>query len=368
MRHQRWWLGWLMLGVMLLGMSQPARAQGPEQIDTAFARYYWRGDGARKLGLLESPPLALEGRLVQYFEKGRLEEHRDVAAGSTWAVMHGRVVAELIETAPATAIGGTDRAYGDLVSLMRMRPAPDGFAGGTQPVAGGVFVPVAPDLRPAPGYMVPDVFWAYLVSDEHMPGGWLHDLGLPLTTASTVSAAKPDGQRAVLLQAFERGILTYDPANPPGWQVERANVGTDALLAQGLAPLHIQPAPQRGAPSIEVSLSEQRLYAYDGDVQVLTAPVSTGRDGFETPTGSFAIATKYPLRTMRGAEKGQTWVVPDVPHVMYFYRDFALHGTYWHNRFGTGERRSHGCVNLPLDAAAWLYAWAPVGTQVIITR
>ena len=45
----------------------------------------------------------------------------------------------------------------------------------------------------------------------------------------------------------------------------------------------------------------------------------------------------------------------------------ALHGTYWHNRFGTGARLSHGCINLPLRAAAWLYDWAPMGTTVKVT-
>jgi len=182
----------------------------------------------------------------------------------------------------------------------------------------------------------------------------------------TFSAVKPGGPKSVLFQAFERGILTYDPTNPAEWQVGRANVGADALLVQGLTPLHLRPVPQPGPRSIEVSIGKQHLYAYDGDILVFDAPVSTGKDRFETPIGSFAVTVKQPLRTMRGAEQGERWVVPDVPHVMYFFRDFALHGAYWHNQFGTGERRSHGCVNLPLDAAAWLYTWAPVGTPVTI--
>jgi len=52
---------------------------------------------------------------------------------------------------------------------------------------------------------------------------------------------------------------------------------------------------------------------------------------------------------------------------MYINGGVALHGTYWHNQFGTGARLSHGCVNLPLRAAAWLYKWAPVGTAVRVT-
>ena len=60
-------------------------------------------------------------------------------------------------------------------------------------------------------------------------------------------------------------------------------------------------------------------------------------------------------------------VVPNVPNVMYINGGVALHGTYWHNRFGTGARLSHGCVNLPLRAAGWLYDWAPMGTTVRVT-
>jgi lipoprotein-anchoring transpeptidase ErfK/SrfK len=86
-----------------------------------------------------------------------------------------------------------------------------------------------------------------------------------------------------------------------------------------------------------------------------------------TPTGNFAIYAKFKIQTMRGVDHGVPWVVPNIPNVMYIVGGVALHGTYWHNRFGTGARLSHGCVNLPLRAAAWLYDWAPVGTPVRVT-
>jgi lipoprotein-anchoring transpeptidase ErfK/SrfK len=111
-------------------------------------------------------------------------------------------------------------------------------------------------------------------------------------------------------------------------------------------------------------LSTQWLYAYEGDVQVLNAPVSTGRDGFNTPVGTFSVYAKYPSQTMSGNLGGEYYHVPNVPHVMYIYGGVALHGTYWHNQFGTGVRMSHGCINLPQDSAAWLYNWTPMGTPV----
>lgn len=115
-----------------------------------------------------------------------------------------------------------------------------------------------------------------------------------------------------------------------------------------------------------MNLSEQWLYAYEGGVLVYSAPVATGKDGFNTPAGTFRIGYKVELQTMRGSINGETWEVPNVPHAMYFNGDVALHGTYWHNLFGTGIRISHGCVNLRLGDAAWLYQWAPVGTLVTV--
>ena len=117
---------------------------------------------------------------------------------------------------------------------------------------------------------------------------------------------------------------------------------------------------------MEIDLSEQWLYAYEGEERVFGAPASTGKDGFVTPTGRFAVYAKLPLQTMRGSARGESWEVPDVPHVMYIYGSVAIHGTYWHNLFGTGVRLSHGCINLPVDAAALLYNWAPIGTPVWI--
>jgi lipoprotein-anchoring transpeptidase ErfK/SrfK len=87
----------------------------------------------------------------------------------------------------------------------------------------------------------------------------------------------------------------------------------------------------------------------------------------ETPTGNYAVYAKTKSQTMRGVTDGEGWVVPNVPSVMYFNGDVALHGTYWHNLFGSGVRVSHGCVNVPLDSAAWLYNWTPIGTPVRVT-
>lgn len=61
---------------------------------------------------------------------------------------------------------------------------------------------------------------------------------------------------------------------------------------------------------------------------------------------------------------GPGYRLPHVPYVMYFYKGYALHGTYWHNNFG--RPMSHGCVNLPTPIAEQLYHWAEIGTPVVV--
>jgi lipoprotein-anchoring transpeptidase ErfK/SrfK len=56
------------------------------------------------------------------------------------------------------------------------------------------------------------------------------------------------------------------------------------------------------------------------------------------------------------------YLVKNVPFSMYFFEGYAIHGAYWHNNFG--RPASHGCVNVPVAAAKWLYDFVPIGTRV----
>lgn len=348
--------------------TQPETTIAPDNaIAEPFTQYYWKHDGPRVLGYVQSVPMDVNGYQAQYFEKGRVEDHSFETTDPNWQLMYGRLTVDLMEQFAWFPVNSTSVTYGDLWYYGTRQEVPYGFTGGIMPVEGGTFVPYDAQLLPVPGYIVPDYFWNYINRADLFPGGWMHDIGLPLTNAFSVETVKGDQIRMIVMQAFERTVLTFDPLNPAEWQIERGNIGTDALLAAGQTPLAIQPARPTGPKRIEISLAQQWLYAYEGDYMVFDAPVSTGRDGFETPRGSFTIFSKLPLQTMRGSAGSETWEVPNVPNVMYFLGGgYAIHGTYWHNSFGTGARLSHGCVNLPLDKAAWLYEWAPMGTPVIV--
>jgi lipoprotein-anchoring transpeptidase ErfK/SrfK len=120
------------------------------------------------------------------------------------------------------------------------------------------------------------------------------------------------------------------------------------------------PFPEKGNGKrwIDVNLSEQRVYAFEGDIVVNAFIVSTGTSRTPTVTGKYKIWIKLKSTTM----SGPGYHLTNVPYTMYFYKGYGLHGTYWHNNFGVPM--SHGCVNLSIPDAQWLYNWAFEGTEV----
>jgi lipoprotein-anchoring transpeptidase ErfK/SrfK len=111
---------------------------------------------------------------------------------------------------------------------------------------------------------------------------------------------------------------------------------------------------------IEVNVKTQRLVAWEGNTPVYAIVVSTGTEKHPTVTGTFAIADKLRVTRMQGDD----YDVPDVPYTMYYHGGYAIHGAYWHRSFGTPV--SHGCVNVAVDHARWLFNWASVGTPVVV--
>ncbi|MEM6295734.1 MAG: L,D-transpeptidase [Myxococcota bacterium] len=112
---------------------------------------------------------------------------------------------------------------------------------------------------------------------------------------------------------------------------------------------------------VDVSLSKQLLVAYEGTTPVFTTLVSTGKKGtaeesFRTPKGTWRIQSKHISSSMAGSTASDgDYSIQDVPWTMFFEGNYALHGAFWHQRFG--RTRSHGCVNLGPTDARWLFYW-----------
>lgn len=116
----------------------------------------------------------------------------------------------------------------------------------------------------------------------------------------------------------------------------------------------------KNEPWVDVNLTAQRVYAYQGNDLKKSFVVSTGTYRHPTVTGQYRIYVRYRYSDMAGPG----YYLPSVPYVMYFYKGYGLHGTYWHNNFGTPM--SHGCINLTINDAGWLFNFASVGTTVNI--
>ncbi len=165
--------------------------------------------------------------------------------------------------------------------------------------------------------------------------------------ASGVQIAEIRGDRARTSE--DRWLYTRDlrPLAPSGSVTRSAPV--DVTLPDGVG------AHDRW---IDVELGAQRLTAYEGGHAIASFAVSTGvgADGqpYSTPKGTHRIYAKLRATTMASAPgEARPYRFEAVPDVQYFDREVALHGAYWHRRFG--ERVSHGCVNLAPPDAAWLF-------------
>lgn len=116
---------------------------------------------------------------------------------------------------------------------------------------------------------------------------------------------------------------------------------------------------------ITVDTGKQMIYAWEGGRIINQSPVSTGMYYTPTVKGKFKIYRKYDKQDMKGNYPPyEPYYLKDVPNVMYFYGAYAIHGAYWHNKFGS--KASHGCVNQPVVFSKWIYDWAPIGTTVYV--
>lgn len=314
---------------------------------SGFLTFWRKHGGVLIFGYPISEQLVEQGQVRQYFERARFEYHPN-EANPDYRVQLSRLGVELTQGR--------------------------GFGPGTPGTDERFFTETGHSLSGAF-----HIFWR-----KH---GGERVFGYPISEAYLEGSAV-DG-KPYMVQYFERARFEHHPedmepfyrgyAEASGlllltrYEVQLADYGRQAATRHGhtFAPVPKQPDVPDWSPGlwkrrIDINLTTQHLTAYESDLPVFTAAVATGTDGFNTPTGSFAIYDRYTRQTMTGAAGWDYWYVPDVPWVQYVVGGVALHGTYWHDQWGTGLRMSHGCINLNIDDAHWLYLWADNGTQVNI--
>ncbi len=257
--------------------DQPAFVNGPakEFIDPAFGGVWGRTDQLVASGKAQRTwmwgPSGLVGRVevyqqsrggarqVQYFDKARMEItdwQRDRA--NPWFVTNGLLVREMIEgrlqigdaefmDRPAAEIGiagdADDRSgptYRSFAALLGSVPNAVGKTSATLLRRDGSTASTAerPEARlayyvPETGHNIAQVFWDFLNARGAVNDGarqdvlvdWVFAMGYPISEPYWTRVKVGGVERDVLVQAFQRRVLTYTPTNAPAWQVEMGNVG-----------------------------------------------------------------------------------------------------------------------------------------------
>jgi lipoprotein-anchoring transpeptidase ErfK/SrfK len=116
-----------------------------------------------------------------------------------------------------------------------------------------------------------------------------------------------------------------------------------AIVISGLAL-----TPARADVVVQIDKSSQRMAVSVDGMMRYNWPVSTGRSGYGTPSGVF-----HPQLMARRWFSRRYYNSP-MPHAIFFYHGFAIHGTYELSRLGGPA--SHGCVRLHPSHAAALFA------------
>jgi lipoprotein-anchoring transpeptidase ErfK/SrfK len=146
------------------------------------------------------------------------------------------------------------------------------------------------------------------------------------------------------------------------WNMIGPNQWVEARIFATVNPNTTPPDGVTTGRWIDVDLAEQTVAVYDNYQLVFATVIASGLEPFWTRPGLFQIYQKKETETMRNNDPTDYYYLDNVPWTMYFDKARALHGAYWRTRFGYPQ--SHGCVNLSVGDAHWLFNWAHEGDFV----
>ncbi|MFV8753717.1 L,D-transpeptidase [Nannocystaceae bacterium ST9] len=176
--------------------------------------------------------------------------------------------------------------------------------------------------------------------------------------------AQPDPESELRPLAYHAELLVVDERQKGSDRAEWIRVPAQVPgEAEGWIPAaHVRLWRPRAPPDpvlagqllIDVDLEQQVLTLWHEDRAIFATLIASGKPGYSTPTGLYRIITKRAYGKMASlpSEPEPYWV-DAVPWTMYFDGRFALHGAFWHDRFG--YRTSHGCINLSAHDAKFLF-------------
>ncbi|MFL6168934.1 MAG: L,D-transpeptidase [Ornithinibacter sp.] len=301
---------------------------------------------------------------------------QDVIAAAGHGLKSATTTVQFVDSAPAVTTADAQHVADQANALVkRTVKVADGDAehkASRKTKASWVTIPLAQGALGAPSLDAAKVkSWVHkVVKDvEKSPGAGVRNVNASGSVAQVVTPAKDgvtvtnaDAVAAAAVAALRSGKdyrgSFEQRAVPATWTERRVAAGAERLAYHAA----------NGQKWVDVNLRTHTMTAYVG-AKAVHGPVKmvNGSDKKPTVVGTFKVYLKFQKQTMRGNNAdGTRYETPDVPWVSYFHNGFALHGAPWRSSFGyAGAQGSHGCVNLPVPAAKWVYDFATVGTPVV---
>ena len=117
---------------------------------------------------------------------------------------------------------------------------------------------------------------------------------------------------------------------------------------------------------IGVNLTEQNLVVYEAGKPIFATLISTGAKHGWTYAGVFTVFNMLETHDLFSPDPKEigNYYLEDVPWILFYEGSLAIHGAYWHDSFGLPN--SHGCVNMSIRDAGWLYEWAKPSDYVFL--
>lgn len=302
---------------------------------------FWRQDGnGMTIGLPITEVFWQDGWLVQYFENARLEwfpQYQDTA----WEVQLGLLGQEVRP---------------DLVPNPELPPINPYFV---QKYGGWDFLGYPLTEPKREGNTTYQLTQRFLIVE--------HDrISVPRELEGAYRKYKEYKEQRGVRGLLWPGEIEFKPL---GREVAARRRIDTSPVGQSADSVLYTPNLMDGEKRIEVEKSTFTLKAYEGNLVVFTAFVSTARPGFLTPEGEFRIP--YKVLSMTYDSRGvfppgvASYYLTNVPFNLPFEGHNLIHGTYWHGWFGK-RNVSAGCVNLNIDDAWWVYQWVRSGTRVVV--
>ena len=193
------------------------------------------------------------------------------------------------------------------------------------------------------------------------PFGWAFEY-IPVKQAPGYNTP----ETGIFINPFTEMLQVYQTQIVDGadWNLIGPNQWVEARKVAIITPNVNPPEGVTTGRWIDVDLAEQTLAVYDNYALVFATVIASGLEPFWTRPGTFQIYLKKETENMRNNDPTDFYYLDNVPWTMYFDKARALHGAYWRTRFGYPQ--SHGCVNLSVGDAHWLYNWASEGDWVYV--